>query len=223
MPFTFHLKFNFSSHSQCQSYLIMVSKYLWVSFRCSVLLHFLSLCWSHTSWKTYVFFILEYNCFIILCNFLLYNEVSQLCVHTYPLPLEPPSHPSPAHPSRLSQSTELSFLCYAAASHYQSVSCGVVNICQCHSPSLSHPPLLHLVSARLFLCLCFYSCSPNRFVWTIFLDFIYMCTIWYLFFSFWLIHSVWQTLGPSMSLQMTRHWLYFGIQNYCIIWDMDKY
>ena len=42
------------------------------------------------------FFLLEYNCFTMLCQFLLYNKVSQLCVCIYPLPLELPSaHPIP--------------------------------------------------------------------------------------------------------------------------------
>ena len=31
----------------------------------------------------------------MLCWFLLYNHVNQSCVHIYPLPLEPPSHPPP--------------------------------------------------------------------------------------------------------------------------------
>ena len=37
---------------------------------------------------------------------LLYNEVNQLYVYIYPLPLGPP-----CHPFRSSQSTQLSFLC----------------------------------------------------------------------------------------------------------------
>ena len=43
--------------------------------------------------------------------FVLYNEVNQLYVYIYPLPLEPLSHPAPSHPSRSSQSAELSSLC----------------------------------------------------------------------------------------------------------------
>ena len=52
----------------------------------------------------------------MLCSLLLYNNVNQLYVYTYPLPVEPPSHSS-----RLSQSSELSFLCYTAAPHQLSV------------------------------------------------------------------------------------------------------
>ena len=46
------------------------------------------------------FFFLEYNCFAILCWFLLYNEVDQLHVYIYPLLLGPPSQlptPPPGH------------------------------------------------------------------------------------------------------------------------------
>ena len=58
------------------------------------------------------FFYLEDNCFTMLCWFLPFNNVSQPQVYTCPLPLEPPSHPS-----RLSQSTRLSSLCYTTTSH----------------------------------------------------------------------------------------------------------
>ena len=66
--------------------------------------------------------LLEYNCFKMLCLFLLYNKQSELAIgihiSPYPLPLASPSlPPSLSHPSRWSQSTELISLCYAAASH----------------------------------------------------------------------------------------------------------
>ena len=54
---------------------------------------------------------LDYNCITMLCSFLLYNIVNQLYVYKYPLPLKPPSHLS-----KSPQSTELSSLCYTAAS-----------------------------------------------------------------------------------------------------------
>ena len=44
---------------------------------------------------SYLFFLLGYSCFTVLCQFLLYNEVNQLYVYIYPLPLEPPSPPIP--------------------------------------------------------------------------------------------------------------------------------
>ena len=69
-----------------------------------------------------LFLKLEYSCFTMFCQFLLYNRVNQLYVHIYPLPLGPPSpHHPPSHPSRSSQSTELSSLCYTAGTHQLSV------------------------------------------------------------------------------------------------------
>ena len=46
-----------------------------------------------------LFYKLEYNCFTVLCEFLLYSEVNQPYVYIYPLPLGPPfhSHPHPTH------------------------------------------------------------------------------------------------------------------------------
>ena len=41
-------------------------------------------------------FLLEYNCFTVLCSFLLHDEVNQPYAHTYPLPFGPPfPHPPP--------------------------------------------------------------------------------------------------------------------------------
>ena len=72
--------------------------------------------------------LLEYNCFTMLCQFLLYNKVNQLCICIYPhipsLSRLPPTlliPPFLSHPSRWSQSTELISLCYAAASHQLSI------------------------------------------------------------------------------------------------------
>ena len=59
-------------------------------------------------------FLLECNCFTMLYSFLLYNKVNQLYVYIYPLSIE--SSPPPLHPSRSSQSTKLSSLCYIAIS-----------------------------------------------------------------------------------------------------------
>ena len=63
-----------------------------------------------------LFFQSVYSCFTVVCWFLLYNNLNQLCVYMCPLPLQPPSHPS-----RSSQSTELSSLYYTAASHYLNI------------------------------------------------------------------------------------------------------
>ena len=42
--------------------------------------------------KPIYLFLLEYNCFTMLCYFLLYNNMNQLYKYRCPLPLEPPSH-----------------------------------------------------------------------------------------------------------------------------------
>ena len=47
----------------------------------------------------------------MLCYFLLYDSKNQLHVDIYPLPLALPS-PASSHPTRSSQSRELSSLCY---------------------------------------------------------------------------------------------------------------
>lgn len=51
---------------------------------------------------------------------MLYNNVNQLKVYMYLLPLEPPSHPHPSQPPRSSQNAELSSLCYTVGSHFKS-------------------------------------------------------------------------------------------------------
>ena len=40
----------------------------------------------------------EYMCLAVLCQFLLYNEATQLYAYIYPISLEPPSHPNPTPP-----------------------------------------------------------------------------------------------------------------------------
>ena len=62
--------------------------------------------------------------------FLLYN-VNQLYIYIYPLPLEPLSRFLRSHPSRSSESTELSSLWYTAAPHWWSISHVALCICQC--------------------------------------------------------------------------------------------
>ena len=45
----------------------------------------------------FIFNLLNYNCFTMLCSFLLYNKVNQLHVYLYSIPLEPPT-PRPIPP-----------------------------------------------------------------------------------------------------------------------------
>ena len=110
----------------------------------------------------FFFFLLEYNFFTLLCYFLLYNTVYQLCAYIYPLPLESPFHFPTSHPPRLSQNTKLSSLCCPVA---------YSQLATLH-PTLSYSVMSKSpfsMSVSLFL-------PANRLISTIFLDSIYMCS-----------------------------------------------
>ena len=78
--------------------------------------------------------------------------------------ISPPSWMS--HPSRSSQSPELSSPCYRAGSHWLSALHMVMCICQCCSSDWFHP-LLPLVCPQVHsLHPCLYSCPANRFIST---------------------------------------------------------
>ena len=109
----------------------------------------------------------------------MFSEVDQFSVYIYPLLHEPPSHPPQSHPSRSSQSIRLSLLCYTAASHQSSISHMVVYI---HNATLPIRPLFPLLCPHVHsLHLCLYFCSANRFICTIFLDFIHTCSLFPIF------------------------------------------
>ena len=139
----------------------------------------------------------------MLCYFLLYILVSQLCTYILSLWSLPPP---PSHPSRSSQSTELSSLWYTAASHYLYMAAYVATLCL----SLSLLPLLCPKVHSLWLHL--YSFLADRFISTTFLDSIDIIfhpiditLIYDIYFSHSdMLHPVWQTLGPSASLQMSE-------------------
>ena len=81
---------------------------------------------------------------------------------------------TPSHPSRSSQSTELTSLCDTVAFHHrQSILHIVVYICQGYSSSSSHLLLPSLCPQVPSLCLCLQCCPVNRFIHIIFLDSIY--------------------------------------------------
>ena len=127
-----------------------------------------------TEKELFKIYFLNQSIITMLCQFLLCNSVNQLYV--YPLLL---SLPSPPQPSRSSQSTKLSSLCYTAASHQLGVyaKCYALN----QSPSLLPCPHVH----KSILCLLLYSCPANRFFSTIVFQIPYICiNIQYLFFSF---------------------------------------
>ena len=57
---------------------------------------------SHFSFQLhFLIFLSGYSCFSCrtLCEFLLCNEVNQLCVYIYPFTLDPPPSPAPRHPT----------------------------------------------------------------------------------------------------------------------------
>ena len=129
-------------------------------------------------------------------------------MYTY-IPISPPSCISlpptpPSHPSRWTQSTELISLCYAAASHQPSILHLIAYMCQCYSltsSQLPFPPVSSSpfsTSASLFL-----PCHQvHRYH---FFRFHIYALAWCICFSLSdLLHSVWQTLGPSTSLQITH-------------------
>ena len=125
----------------------------------------------------------EYNCFKMLCQFLLSNKVNHLYVYIYPhIPSLPPSL---SHPSRSSQSTELISLCYVAAfprDIYLEFGSVYMSMLLSLHPSFPLPTLSPQVHS---LCLHNYSCPDTRFISTVFFQIPYICiSIRYLFFSF---------------------------------------
>ena len=122
-------------------------EHCWVTFKFIIYINFLV--------KDNYLSVLEPDWFAMWCQLLLYKNVNQLYAHTYSLCLAPASHPGPSHPSGSSQGSELSSLCYAAASHQLLISVHT-------SVPLPRPPFippilyphalgLHSTSSSLFL------------------------------------------------------------------------
>ena len=126
--------------------------------------------------------LLEYNCFTVVCYFLLYNKVNQLYIYIYPhisslLPL-PPTLPIPPLQVVTKHRTDLPVLCgFFPLAIYFTFGSVCMSMPLSHFvpayPSPSPCPQVH--SLRLHL----YSCPALRFSRTIiliiFLDFIYIC------------------------------------------------
>ena len=133
--------------------------------------------------------LLEYNCFTMVCQFLLYNKVTQLYIHIYPhissLLRLPPILPIPHLQVVTKHRVDLPVLC----------GCFPLAIYFTFGSIYKSMPLSHFVPAYASpspcpqvhsLHLCLYSCPAPRFFRTIFFFQIpYICvSIWYLFFSF---------------------------------------
>ena len=89
-----------------------------------------------------LYILLEDNCFTMLCSFLLYVSMNQLCVYVWRLPFEPPYHPTPpSHPSLGHHRAELpvSYCSFPWAILHM-----LVYICQCCSFNLSHMSILYV-------------------------------------------------------------------------------
>ena len=145
------------------------------------------------------------------CYFLFYNKVNQLYIYIYshiPSLLHlPPSHlpyPTPLGGHKARADLPVLCGCFPLASYF---TFGSVYMSM---------PLSHFVSAYPSpspcpqvhsLCLHLYSCPAPRFFRTIF--FFFRFHIYVLVYSIWfslsdLLHSIWQTLGLSTSLQITQ-------------------
>ena len=127
--------------------------------------------------SSYFFYLFIFNWIIALQHCVGFCHTSVWISHRNTL--FPPSWtsvppPSPPHPSRLSQSTELSSLFHTANSHRLSVLHMAVYMFQCCSFSSSHPFLPPLCPQVCSVCLCLHCCPVNRLISTIFLESIYM-------------------------------------------------
>lgn len=99
------------------------------------------------------------NYFPLLCEFLLYYEVNQLCIGLISCLGPPPCHPLPSHCAHLGCHRALrSAPCALQQLPTRCVLHMVVHIRDSQSPSSSHLPFLSLCPPVCFLHLSFYSC-----------------------------------------------------------------
>ena len=78
--------------------------------------------------------------------------------------------PTPSHPSRLSQRSDLISVHNTANSHWLSVLHMIIYMFQCSSLNSSHPLLPPLCPQVCSLCLCLFCCPANSFISIIFLE-----------------------------------------------------
>ena len=138
--------------------------------------------------------------------------------YTY-IPISPPScislTPSLSHPSRWWQNTELISLCgcFPLATYFTFGSVYMSVPLSHFVPAYPSPSLCPQVHS---LHLCLYSCPGPRFFRTFYLFFwfhIYVLAYGICFSLSDLLHSVWKTLGPSTSLQITQFSFFLWLSN----------
>ena len=118
--------------------------------------------------------LLEYNCFTMLCQFLLYSEVNQLYVYIYPLFFVFPSHIGHQRTlSRVPYAIQQVLISYLFYTYY----CIHVN------PNLPiHPTPCFPSWCPYFcsLCLCLYFCLANRFIsWSTWEQYLLELIVWF--------------------------------------------
>ena len=139
-------------------------------------------------------------------------------VHTH-VPVSPPSWASlpssVSHPSRSLQSTEPISLCYAAASHQPTILHSVVYICWCYShfAPVSFALLPHVLKCIFYVYLFIPALQLGSSVPFFFRFHIYALAYGICFSLSDLLHSVWQTLSPSTSLQITQFCFFLWLSN----------
>ena len=112
-----------------------------------------------------------------------------------------PTPTPPSHPSRSSQSTKLSSLCYTAGSHQLSILHMAVNIRESQSPNSSPSPYPQVHS---LVSLCLYSRLNPRFFMTLFSFFLFF--LFLIFFLFFLrFHIYVLAYGICFSLSDLLH------------------
>ena len=108
------------------------------------------------------FFLLEYNCFTMSCQFLLYNEVNQLYVYRHSPALDLPPPPIPPIEVITEHRAELPVLYsrFPLAIYFTYGSVFMSDLISHFIPPYPSPLCPHVRSLRLWL----YSCPANRFI-----------------------------------------------------------
>ena len=142
---------------------------LWVNF---------SFYFKYIFFSTLIFILLlEYNCFAVLCWFLLYNKVSQLYIYTPPPSWAAPHSRTPALWAVTEPRAQPPVCTVASCWLFTRDSVYMPELC---SQLVPRPLLPALCPQGHSVRLCLYSRPASRFICTIFLDSLYLkdCEIW---------------------------------------------